>query len=358
MIWERRRSGRETRQHRMVWALTVLAVLVAGVAGGCSNTAVTSSSSTVCNATSVADKVLPSVVTISTTNGTSTSSGSGDIIRSDGHILTNNHVVSLAAGGGTIEVVFADGASFPASITGRDPKTDLAVIKIEAGASLPAIALGSSGSVRIGAPVVVLGSPLGLSSTVTAGIVSALDRTIEVPSDNGQSAVLISALQTDAAINPGNSGGALTNCAGELIGVPSANATVPSDSGETSGGSIGLGFAIPIDLAKAVADEIIATGTVTHSYFGVEVVQVPPAAATQGGKPEGLFVTAVVPGGPAEASGLRPGDVITAIDGQAVTDPDQLALLTLTKKPGESVTVTYEREGKSAETMITLGTQP
>jgi putative serine protease PepD len=285
-------------------------------------------------------------------------SGSGDIIRSDGHILTNNHVVSLVAGGGTIEVVFSGGTSLPASITGRDPKTDLAVIKVEAGTSLPAIPLGSSGSVRIGAPVVVLGSPLGLSSTVTAGIVSALDRTVEVPSDNSQTAVLVSALQTDAAINPGNSGGALTNCAGELIGVPSANATVPSESGGSNGGSIGLGFAIPVDLAKAVADEIIATGTVTHSYFGIEVVQIPPAAAKQSGKPEGLFVTAVVPGGPSEAAGLRQGDVITAIDGQPVTDPDQLAVLTLKKKPGEPVTVTYEREGGSAEAKVILGTQP
>ena len=338
--------------------LAALAISAAAVAGGCSGNATTSSSPSACNATTVAEKALPSVVTISVTSGSTTTTGSGEIIRSDGHILTNNHVVSLAAGGGTIEVLLSDGNSFPASLTGRDPKTDLAVIKIDTGTSLPAIALGSSGSVRIGEPVVVLGSPLGLSSTVTAGIVSALDRTIEVPSDNGQTAVLISALQTDAAINPGNSGGALTNCSGELIGVPSANATVPGESGQSSGGSIGLGFAIPVDLAKAVADELIATGSITHSYFGIEVVQISPAAAKQSGKAEGLFVTAVVPGGPSDSAGLRQGDVITAIDGQPATDAEQLALLTLTKKPGESVTVTYEREGKSSQAVVTLGTQP
>lgn len=358
MIKEKRGSDSETHRRWLSLFLAALAALGMSAAGGCASNAARSSNSTSCNATAVADKALPSLVTISVTSGSTTDSGSGDIIRSDGHILTNNHVVSLAAGGGAIEVVLNDGRAVAASITGRDPKTDLAVIKVNVGASLPAIPLGSSGSVRIGEPVVALGSPLGLSSTVTAGIVSALDRTVEVPSDTGQSAVLISALQTDAAINPGNSGGALTNCSGELIGVPSANAAVPSESGASSGGSIGLGFAIPVDLAKAVADEIIATGTVTHSYIGIEVVQIPPAAAKQSGNSEGLFVTAVVPGGPSDAAGVRQGDVITVIDGQPATDPDQLALLTLTKKPGQSVTITYERQGKSTETTVTLGAQP
>ena len=154
------------------------------------------------------------------------------------------------------------------------------------------IALGSSSSVQVGQPVVVIGAPLGLSGTVTSGIVSALNRTVQVPGENDSSALLVAAMQTDAAINPGNSGGALVNCAGQLIGVPSAGATVPSTSGESSGGSIGLGFAIPVDLAKSIADEIIATGTVTHAYFGVQTVQIPPAAAAQAGVPEGLLVEA------------------------------------------------------------------
>ena len=145
--------------------------------------------------------------------------------------------------------------------------------------------------------MVVLGAPLGLSSTVTSGIVSALDRTIEVPGDNGQSALLVSAVQTDAAINPGNSGGAMTNCSGQLIGVPSAGASVPSPEGGSSAGSVGLGFAIPVDLAKAISDEIIATGTnPSHGYFGIQVVTIPPAAAQKSGTPEGLYVAGVVPG--------------------------------------------------------------
>ena len=336
----------------------VLALVAVAGAGGCSGGGTIRSASASCDATSIADKAVPSVVTIAASNGTAASTGSGDIIRSDGHILTNNHVISVAASGGTVDVVLSDGTSYPASITGRDPQTDLAVIKVNADKALPAISMGSSSSVRVGEPVVAVGAPLGLSSTVTGGIVSALDRSVEVPSDNGQTAVLISALQTDAAINPGNSGGALMNCSGELIGVPSAIATVPNPAGESSGGSIGLGFAIPVDLARAVADEIIATGAVTHSYFGMDVVLIPPAAAEQSGKPDGLFVTAVAPGGPSEAAGLREGDVITAVDGDPVSDPNRLALLTLTKKPGESVTVTYERDGKSAQTTIALGAQP
>ena len=338
------------------FGLASVLILASGLTAACTSTT-TVSKANACDAADVASKTLPSVVTISATNGSNVSSGSGDIIRSDGYVLTNNHVVSVAASGGTIEVLLADGITYPASIRGRDPQVDLAVLKISSEKSLPAISMGSSSSVRVGEPVVALGAPLGLSSTVTAGIVSALDRTVEVPSDNGQTAVLISAIQTDAAINPGNSGGALTNCAGALIGVPSANATVPNEAGESSGGSVGLGFAIPVDLAKAVAEEIIATGTVTHSYFGVDVILIPPAAAEQNGTPEGLYVTAVAPGGPSEAAGLRPGDVITAIDGEPANDLNQLALLTLTKKPGQSVTVTYEREGKSSDTSVTLGAQ-
>jgi putative serine protease PepD len=351
--------GGHRRQLWRAGGMALFTLAMAGTLAGCgdSTTTVRVGAGT-CDATAVADKAVPSVVTISATNGPSGSTGSGDIIRSDGYVLTNNHVVSIAATGGTIEVLLSDGKTYPASITGRDPQTDVAVLKVGGPASLPAIPLGSSASVRVGQPVVAVGAPLGLSSTVTAGIVSALDRSVEVPSDNGTTALLISAVQTDAAINPGNSGGALTNCSGELVGVPTANATVANEAGHAGGGSVGLGFAIPVDLAKAIADEIIATGTVTHSYFGLDVVVVPPAAAEQGGKAAGLYVNAVTPGGPAEVAGLRPGDVITAVDGKAITDANQLALLTLTTKPGQTVTVTYEREGQSASAMVIAGAQP
>jgi putative serine protease PepD len=297
-------------------------------------------------------------VTITATgpNGVNGSTGSGEIVRDDGSILTNNHVVSPAANGGAIHVLLSDGTSFAATITGRDPQTDLAVVTITTTKPLRPMPLGSSHSLAIGQPVVALGAPLGLSNSVTTGIVSALDRTIQVPADNGQTATLLSAIQTDAAINPGNSGGALTNCAGELIGVPTANATVTTSSGQTSTGNVGISFAIPVDLAEPVADELISTGRVTHSYFGLQVSTVPPAGGSE--IPGGLFVNAVVPGGPAAAAGLQQGDVITAIDGQPATDPTQLALLTLKKKPGDTVTLTYDRAGASATATVTLGSPP
>jgi putative serine protease PepD len=273
--------------------------------------------------------------------------------------MTNNHVISVAAEGGTIEVLFNDGRTAPATLTGRDPKADLAVIKVNGQPSLPVIPFGSSSSVVVGEPVVALGAPLGLSNTVTTGIVSALDRTVEVPSDNGQTAVLASALQTDAAINPGNSGGSLVDCSGDLVGVPSAGAVAPNSGlGGSSSGSIGLGFAIPVDVAKSISDEIIATGSVTHAYFGLSVVTLPESAAKELGVSGGLYIQSVVPGGPSAAAGLQAGDVITELNGKPATSTDQLAALTITEKPGDVVTVTYQRNGQSATTRVTLGTQP
>jgi putative serine protease PepD len=308
--------------------------------------------------TSVADQVIPSVVTISAHGHGEAGTGSGEVIRSDGYILTNNHVIAVAANGGSVEVLFADGQTAPATITGRDPQTDLAVLKVDTSSKLKVIALGESSSVKVGEPTVVIGAPLGLSGTVTSGIVSALDRTIQVPAENDTTALLVSAVQTDASINPGNSGGAMVNCAGQLIGVPTAGATVPSPSGESSGGSIGLGFAIPVDLAKTISDEIIATGRVTHAFFGLATLPIPPAAAAQAGLPEGLYVQAVTSGGPSATAGLRSGDVITKINGEPATSNIQLQELTLTKKPGDTVPIDYSRNGTSASTTVTLGAQP
>jgi putative serine protease PepD len=294
------------------------------------------------------------VVTIAAHGNGGSGTGSGEVIRSDGYVLTNNHVISIAANGGSVEVLFSDGQTAAATITGRDPETDLAVLKVQVSHELKVISLSSSSSVKVGEPVVAIGAPLGLSGTVTSGIVSALDRTVEVPGENDRSALLVSALQTDAAINPGNSGGALVNCAGQLVGVPTAGATVPN----SGGGSIGLGFAIPVDLAKSIADEIIATGRVTHAFFGLQTVPIPPAAAAQAGVPEGLYVQAVTAGGPAAQAGLRPDDVITSIDGEPATSNIQLQELTLTKKPGDTVSIVYARAGHSATTKVTLGAQP
>ena len=217
----------------------------------------------------------------------------------------------------------------------------------------------SPGSVRVGQPVVAVGAPLGLSGTVTSGIISALGRTVTVPGDNGGTALLVSALQTDAAINPGNSGGALVDCAGKLVGVPTAGATVPGPQGAPpAGGSIGLGFAIPVDLATSVADQIIATGRVTHAFFGVQTVPIPEPAAAQAGLPQGLYVQGVTAGGPAAAAGLRTGDVITKIDGAAATSSTQLQELTLTRKPGDAVEFEVVRGGRASGVTVTLVAQP
>ena len=193
---------------------------------------------------------------------------------------------------------------------------------------------------------------------MTSGIVSALNRTIQVPGENSQSALLLNAIQTDAAINPGNSGGAMVNCNGQFVGIPSAGATVPSSSGESSGGSIGLGFAIPSDFALTLATEIISTGRVSHAYFGVSAIPISPEIAANNGVSEGLFVTAVAPAGPAAKAGLREGDIITTIDGQPATSTDQLATLTLTKNPGDTVELGYQRDGRQATTTVTLASTP
>jgi putative serine protease PepD len=360
----------QNRNRWLPWLVLAGALVVGGVAGGAivaatkSSAAPTTSSSggtgqvSVCNVTSVADQVIPSVVTISASGRGGSGTGSGEVIRSDGYILTNNHVIAIAADGGSVEVLFSDGQTAPATITGRDPQTDVAVLKIDTSRKLQVIAMGSSSSVQVGEATVVIGAPLGLSGTVTSGIVSALDRTIHVPAENDKTALLVGAIQTDASINPGNSGGAMVNCSGQLIGVPTAGATVPSPSGESSGGSIGLGFAIPVELANRIADEIIATGSVTHAYFGLATVAIPPAAAAQGGVPQGLFVQTVAPGGPAAQAGLREGDVITKINGEPASSTVQLQELTLTKRPGDTVQLEYWRAGQTATAAVTLGTQP
>jgi putative serine protease PepD len=286
------------------------------------------------------------------------STGSGEVINSDGDILTNNHVIANAASGGSISALFSDGSSEAATIVGRDPLSDLAVIRVSPAKGVKPIKLGSSDSVQVGEPVVVLGAPLGLSGTVTSGIVSALNRTVQVPAEQDSSALLVSAVQTDAAINPGNSGGAMVNCSSQLIGVPSAGASVPTSSGESSGGSIGLGFAIPVDLAKTISSEIISTGRVTHAFFGLQTQPILPQAAQQAGVPDGLFVAAVTAGGPSAQAGLQTGDVITKVDGQPATSNVQLQELTLTKQPGNQVPLDYWRHGTTGRVTVTLGTQP
>ncbi|MCL2515098.1 MAG: trypsin-like peptidase domain-containing protein [Microbacteriaceae bacterium] len=355
------------RVHWPVWAVvaTVAGALVLGTAGGAlaglaQHTGRTAASGTAagngstCDAVSVAHRILPSIVTVSTRSAQGASGvGSGEVIRADGYIVTNNHVISSALGGGSIDVTFSDGETMSAALVGRDPRSDLAVLKVEASRHLPVIALADSDRVAVGQPVVALGAPLGLSSTVTAGIVSALDRNVTVPSDGNATTVLVGAIQTDAAINPGNSGGALVDCSGRLIGVNTAIATVPNEAGQAGGGSVGIGFAVPANLTKHVTGQIIAGEPIGYAYLGLQAA---PLVASSG-QSVGLFVQTVTAGGPADAAGLHPGDVITHIDGERVTSLAPLNALVVQAKPGDSVRIGYVRDGATAETNLVLGVQ-
>jgi putative serine protease PepD len=307
-------------------------------------------SAAACSATKVADQALASVVTVQAARGQQGGTGSGVVIRPGGYILTNNHVISVAANGGTVSILRTDGETSDATIVGRDTLTDLAVIRAQEATDLPAITFGKSENLQVGEPVVALGSPLGLTSTVTTGIVSALDRYVRVPSENGQDAHLVGAIQTDASINPGNSGGALVDCQARLIGINTAGAAVPNGGG----GSIGLGFAIPVDLAGGIADELISSGRVTRPGFGMQLQTISPELARQTGAPAGLFVEAVTAGGPADSAGLRPGDVIVEVDGEPAETADALVLKTLQMKAGDTVRLKFVRLGATHTTVLTL----
>jgi putative serine protease PepD len=339
----------------LVTALIFLAVQDDGDgAGAASSAARTDSGTAMCAAIPVANQVLPSIVTITARRGARAGTGSGQVIRAGGYILTNDHVISVAAGGGNVAVQYSDGHSSDAVIVGRDPSTDLAVLKASDGAkNYPLIEFGSSGALQIGQPVVALGAPLGLASTVTSGIVSALDRYVPVPGDE-VTHHLIGAIQTDAAINPGNSGGALVDCAGRLVGVNAAIATAPNAAGVSGGGSVGLGFAIPVDLAEPIADELIRTGQPGHPTTGLQVQEIPPAVAKASGTPAGLFVLAVDAAGPAAKAGLRAGDVITKVDNEPAVSSEQIVVATLTRKAGDTLELTYLRAGTAATTTLTL----
>ncbi len=304
----------------------------------------------------IASRVLKSVVSISVEAGSTGGTGSGVVLRSDGYVLTNNHVVAAAAGGGNITVSFngAGLVDLPADIVGRDPETDLAVIKVRTGgkALVPAT-LGSSGNLVVGDPVVAIGSPLGLAGTVTSGIISALNRTVRVPSEDGTTPAtpLFNAIQTDAAINPGNSGGALVDGAGQVIGINSAIATLGGGSlGDSQSGSIGVGFAIPVDEARSIAEQLIRTGKATHPAIGVSATTV----GADGTGPRGAELSDVLAGGAAQKAGLRAGDIITRIEGKQVTSVDNLIITLRTFAVGDTLTVTYLRGGSTKTARLVL----
>ena len=293
----------------------------------------------------LANRVLPSVVSITTGSG---STGSGFIIDSSGFILTNNHVVEQAAlSKGRILVTLNNGKEFESKIVGRDASYDLAILKILA-TGLPALQFGNSDEVAVGDSVIAIGSPLGLSGTVTLGIISAKDRAVTAGGSAGETS-FINALQTDAAINPGNSGGPLINTAGAVIGVNSAIATL-SGASSAQAGSIGLGFAIPINQARKTADKLIKTGKATYPVIGVLIdmnFAGPGAKVTASND-------AVVAGGPAEKAGIKSGDVIIEFGGKSINTPDELIVAIRAKSVGDRVETKFKRGSSTRTTTIVL----
>lgn len=296
----------------------------------------------------ISQRVLPSVVSIEAESSDGGATGSGFVIDSRGYILTNNHVIaSSAADGGKIFVRLNDGRDFPATVVGRDSSYDLAVLKI-ANTSLKALQFGDSDKVAVGDSVIAIGSPLGLAGTVTLGIISAKDRPVTAGESSSESS-FINALQTDAAINPGNSGGPLVDSTGSVIGVNSAIAALGYSYGAQRG-SIGLGFAIPINQARKTAEQLIRTGKATYPVIGISVDMT--------FRGDGALIrnseSAIVAGGPAAKAGLKPGDIITELAGRTVNSAEELIVAIRSQSVGERVSITYSRKGKVLSTSVVL----
>jgi putative serine protease PepD len=298
----------------------------------------------------VAAKVLPSVVKIAVTGAEGSGSGSGIILSSDGEILTNNHVVEVAGDSGTLTVFFNDGSTAPAKILGTDPLTDTAVIKADGVSDLTPATIGKSADLKVGEGVVAIGSPFGLDSTVTSGIVSALNRPVEVGSDGAGNSTTYPAIQTDAAINPGNSGGALVDMDGNVVGINSSIRTASSSTEQ--GGSIGLGFAIPIDEVMPIADQMRSGETPTHARLGITVGDIASQDAAEAA--QGAQVGEVAAGSTAEQAGIAVGDVITKVDDHLITGADSLVATIRSYRPGDEVTVTFVHEGDTKTAQLKL----
>lgn len=299
----------------------------------------------------VAKAVQQSVVAIQVSSGNGGGSqGSGVIIDDEGHIVTNNHVV--AGADGDVQVTLTDGRLFEASIVGLDPTTDLAVIKLkDVPDDLKASALGDSSEVIVGQPVMAVGNPLGLANTVTTGIVSAIDRPVSTAGDGGGEGTVTNAIQIDAAVNPGNSGGPLFDASGKVIGINSSIATLSSESG-----SIGLGFAIPVDLVKNIAAQLVEDGTAEHAFLGVSLSD--GTASADGVTRRGAVVESVSEGSPAAKAELQVKDTIVAIDGKAVGGAESLTAYVRALASGADSTLTVVRDGRTVEVDVTLATRP
>ena len=356
-----------------------------GVASG-PDTITVNNPGSVNETTAIAAKALPSVVTIEVAGANEAGSGSGVIISDDGYVLTNTHVVTLggAAADPAIRVTTSDGRIFDATIVGTDPIYDLAVIKLEGAEDLSPIDFADSSKLNVGDTAVALGAPLGLANSVTTGIVSALNRSIQIassalpdssaedapqeeaPQEEGEGGpfqfdlpgsgqqqatetISIAVIQTDAAINHGNSGGALVDSKGELIGI---NVAIASSGSSEESGSIGLGFSIPSNIAQRVADEIIENGVATHGLLGASVRD---AAAVEGSEVSGAYIAEVTGGGAAEAGGLKADDIVTAFNGVPITSASDLTAQVRAAAAGSTAKVTYVRDGRENEIEVTLG---
>ena len=352
-----------------VWSLTDQGLVSEGVSAPQTVTVNTSNDATVI--TGVAAEAMPSIVTLDVSGNQAGGSGSGVIISEEGYIITNAHVVTVGGqeADPSIRVATTDGRLWPAEIVGTDPISDVAVIKIDTGFPLAAIEVGDSEALNVGDDTVAIGAPLGLSNTVTLGIVSALNRSITVGSSdtgedgpnqfdfdlpfgqpNSNTSVSLPVIQTDASINPGNSGGALLNDRGELIGI---NVAIASNVSSGQGaGSIGLGFAIPSNYAMRVANELIATGTASHGLLGATVTD---SAYNPDAVVSGALIDSVTPGGAADAAGLRAGDVVTQFNGHPVTNRIDLTAQVRTLPGGTETSLTYVRGGQSVTVKVKLG---
>ena len=308
---------------------------------------------TVSGVVDIASRARPWVVNINVAADSATilgnvqvaGTGSGVILRSDGHIITNNHVVEDAR---EIEVTLASGERLEARVVGRDPETDVAVIKVDKN-DLPAAAIGSVKTVQVGELAVAIGSPLGLEQSVTAGIISALGRRLDRPEGGSP---LIDMIQTDAPVTQGNSGGALVDADGSVIGINSAIGASPEVGAE------GVAFAIPIDVAVAVAEELINSGRATHPWLGVSGANITPEVEEQFGVAQGAFIMEVVPNGPADAAGMRANDIVVSFDGETIDTMDDLIVVIREHRVGEQVSLVVVRDGERQTLRATLGDKP
>jgi len=310
--------------------------------------------------TAVAAAVEPSVVSVQVDAGNgSGDEGSGVVLDTSGHVLTNNHVVAAAGTGGSISVVLSDGRRYAARVVGTDASTDLAVLLLSSPPSgLSPATFADSSTVTVGQPVLAAGNPLGLADTVTTGIVSALNRPVTTSSSTssaGSGRVVTNAIQTDAAINPGNSGGALVDAKGQVIGITSSIAALGSSSTGQSG-NIGLGFAIPSNSAKSVATQLIAKGSVAHAYLGVSIGD--GTVTVDGAQRQAAVVGTVTPGTPAATAGLQAKDAVIALDGRTIGGAESLIAQIGELSPGTSVKLTVVRSGQTREIALTVAARP